>query len=100
MVFTQQARQGRKTVREWIRISAFMVHGTATPMEWMSDLRRYGLKVHYNTPADGHVSWGNGDELSYKTMRFSMGAFRGFVHGLTASARQLLVDRVLMCTLG
>ncbi|KAJ5300045.1 hypothetical protein N7476_007735 [Penicillium atrosanguineum] len=26
-----------------------------------------------------------------------MGAFRGFIHGLTASARQLMVDHVLMC---
>ena len=99
VAFTQQARQGHKTFREWIRImtSAFMVHGTASPMEWMLDLRRYGLKVHYNTPSDGHISWEGHDQLSYKTMRFTMGAFRGFIHGLTASARQLMVDHVLMC---
>jgi len=99
VAFTQQARQGHKTFREWIRImtSAFMVHGTASPMEWMLDLRRYGLKVHYNTPSDGHISWEGHDQLSYKAMRFTMGAFRGFIHGLTASARQLMVDHVLMC---
>jgi hypothetical protein len=100
VAFTQQERHGQKTFREWIRImtSAFMVHGTASPMEWMLDLRRYGLKVHYNTPSDGHISWEGHDQLSYKTIRFTMGAFRGFIHGLTASARQLMVDHVLMCS--
>ena len=99
VAFTQQAGEGTKTWREWIRImvTKFMVHGTASPMEWMMDLRRYGLKIHYNTPAAGHIGWGNGDELSYKTMRFTIGAFRGFIHGLTASARQLMVNQILRC---
>lgn len=77
--------------------NAFMVHGTATPIEWMLDLRRYGLKVHYNTPSDGHIGWEGHDQLSYKTIRFTIGAFRGFVHGLTASARQLFIDHIVIC---
>jgi hypothetical protein len=55
------------------------------------------MKVHYNTPADGHISWEGHDQLSYKMIRFTMGAFRGFIHRLTASARQLMVDHILMC---
>jgi hypothetical protein len=97
---SQPAQQGRKTFREWIRImvTTFMVHGTASPMEWMMDLRRYGMKIHYNTPSDGHIGWEGDDQLSYKTLKFTMGHFRGFVHGLAASTRQILVEKVLMCT--
>jgi superfamily II DNA or RNA helicase len=97
---SQQAQQGRKTFREWIRtmVTTFMIHGTASPMEWMLDLRRYGMKIHYNTPSDGHIGWEGHDQLSYKTLKFTMGHFRGFVHGLAASTRQILVEKVLMCT--
>jgi hypothetical protein len=36
-------------------VTGFMVHGTAGPMEWMMDLRRYGMKIHMNTPSAGHI---------------------------------------------
>jgi hypothetical protein len=32
------------------------------------------------------------DELLYKDVHFTMGAFRGFVHGLVGSARELLQE--------
>ncbi|KAG9381479.1 DUF3505 multi-domain protein [Pyrenophora tritici-repentis] len=40
----------------------FMVRGSHSPMQWMLDLRTYGLKIHYNTTTRGHVEWTNGDE--------------------------------------
>ncbi|KAG9375569.1 hypothetical protein A1F94_013858 [Pyrenophora tritici-repentis] len=46
-------------------------------MQWMLDLRTYGLKIHYNTTTRGHVEWTNGDELLYKELHFSMAQFRG-----------------------
>ncbi|KAI0568053.1 hypothetical protein Alg215_12389, partial [Pyrenophora tritici-repentis] len=33
----------------------FMVRGSHSPMQWMLDLRTYGLKIHYNTTTRGHV---------------------------------------------
>ena len=78
-------------------VTGFMVHGTAGLMKWMMDSHRYGMKIHMNTPAAGYIGWGNGDELSHKTMRFTMGAFRGFIYGLTASARQLMINQILRC---
>jgi len=33
----------------------FMVRGSHSPMQWMLDLRTYGLKIHYNTTSPGHV---------------------------------------------
>jgi hypothetical protein len=35
----------------------FIVRGTYSPMQWMLDLRTYGLKIHYNSTARGHVEW-------------------------------------------
>lgn len=66
--------------------SAFMVRGSRSPMQWILDLRTYGLKIHYNTTSRGHVEWSNGDELLYKSAQFKMAQFRGMVHGLVFEA--------------
>ena len=50
----------------------FMVRGSHGPMQWMLDLRTYGLKIHYNTSAQGHVEWVGRDELLYKDMQLNM----------------------------
>lgn len=59
-------------------------------MQWMLDLRTYGLKIHYNTTLVGHVGWKRYDELLYKDLRFTMSEFRGMVHGLVMETRRLL----------
>jgi hypothetical protein len=33
----------------------FIVRGSHGPMQWMLDLRTYGLKIHYNTTSRGNV---------------------------------------------
>jgi hypothetical protein len=73
----------------------FMVRGSHGPMQWMLDLRTYGLKIHYNTTAQGHVEWVGRDELLYKDMQFTMAQFRSMVHGLAAEARRLLQEELL-----
>ena len=60
----------------------FMVRGSHGPMQWMLDLRTYGLKIHYNTTSRGHVEWKGYDELLYKDMQFNMAQFRSMIHGL------------------
>jgi hypothetical protein len=72
----------------------FMVRGSHGPMQWMLDLRTYGLKIHYNTTSRGHVEW-TGDELLYKELHFSMAQFRGMVHGLVSESRRLLTEELL-----
>ena len=74
----------------------FMVRGSHGPMQWMLDLRTYGLKIHYNTTSRGHVEWKGYDELLYKDMQFNMAQFRSMVHGLVAESRRLLVEDVLL----
>ncbi|KAJ5609933.1 hypothetical protein N7510_006652 [Penicillium lagena] len=99
MQFSQQQRRKPRPFREWLRLltDTFMVRGTHSPMQWMLDLRTYGLRIHYSSTATGHVSWSGQDELLYKEVHFTMGDFRGFVHGLVSSMRQLLHEELLMC---
>jgi RecQ family ATP-dependent DNA helicase len=73
----------------------FMVRGSHGPMQWMLDLRTYGLKIHYNTTSRGHVEWTGGDELLYKGLQFNMAQFRGMVHGLASESRRLLMEELM-----
>jgi hypothetical protein len=76
-------------------IDQFIVRGTHSPMQWMLDLRTYGLKIHYNSTARGHVEWVGQDEMLYKDLQFNIAQFRGMVHGLATESRRLLMDELL-----
>ena len=76
-------------------IDKFMVRGSHSPMQWMLDLRTYGLKIHYNTTSRGHVEWTGGDELLYKGLQFNMAQFRSMVHGLATESRRLLIEELM-----
>ena len=75
----------------------FMVRGSHGPMQWMLDLRTYGLKIHYNTTAIGHIGWHGHDEILYKNIQFNMSQFRSMVHGLVEQCRKLMMDELLFC---
>lgn len=62
----------------------------------MLDLRTYGMKIHYSNTTPGHVGWAGPDQLLYKDLQFSMGDFRGFVHGLVSAARKMLREDILL----
>jgi hypothetical protein len=66
-------------------------------MQWMLDLRTYGLKIHFNTTAPGHVTWHGQDELLYKNVRFTMRQFRGMVRQVVHEARRILFTQLLCC---
>lgn len=92
-----QRRHPQRSFRQWLVSMAdkFMVRGTHSPMQWILDLRTYGLKVHYNSTTPGHVGWMNQDQLLYKELNFTMGEFKSFIHGLVGTTRQLLYDELL-----
>jgi hypothetical protein len=64
----------------------FMIRGSHGLMQWMLDLRTYGLKIQYNTTSRGHVEWMGQGELLYKDLHFSIAQFCGIVHGLAAES--------------
>ncbi|KAF3032558.1 hypothetical protein E8E12_001438 [Didymella heteroderae] len=90
-------RRRRKGCLQFVQemMDRFMVRGSHSPMQWMLDLRTYGLKIHYNTTSRGHVEWVGREELLYKSLQFSMAQFRGMVHGLATESRRLLMDELL-----
>jgi RecQ family ATP-dependent DNA helicase len=90
-------RRRRKGCLQFVQemMDRFMVRGSHGPMQWMLDLRTYGLKIHYNTTSRGHVEWVGRDELLYKDLQFSMAQFRGMIHGLTTESRRLMMDELL-----
>jgi superfamily II DNA helicase RecQ len=77
----------------------FMIRGTHTPMQWMLDLRAYGMSVHYNGTRDGMVQW-EGDRIRYKTMEMTMAELRGTICGVVDRAKGVLVDELLMLRVG
>ncbi|KAK0352147.1 hypothetical protein LTR59_017192 [Friedmanniomyces endolithicus] len=81
----------------WVQqmVRTFMARGTAWPIQWLLDLRTYGLKIHYNTTAIGHVNWKDKHTLEYKNIAFSMDEFRGMVHQLVADSRRALLQDIL-----
>ncbi len=92
------SRQGRKGCLQFVEemMDKFMVRGSHGPMQWMLDLRTYGLKIHYNTTSRGHVEWMGYDELLYKDLHFNMAQFRSMIHGLATETRRLLVEDLLL----
>jgi superfamily II DNA helicase RecQ/uncharacterized C2H2 Zn-finger protein len=90
-------RARRKGCLQFVQemMDKFMVRGSHGPIQWMLDLRTYGLKVHYNTTSRGHVEWKGYDELLYKDLHFNMAQFRSMVHGLVTESRRLLVEELL-----
>ena len=90
---TSRPRRPRSSF-EWVKkmMNSFMVRGTGSPMQWMLDLRAYGMKVDFNTTSDGHVGWKDGDVLQYKDIHFSMADFRGMAEQLQISTRKKLLS--------
>jgi superfamily II DNA or RNA helicase len=87
-----------RSFADWVsrQVNSFMVRGTRGPMQWMLDLRSYGLKIHFNSSTPGHVTWMGQDELLYKDLHFTMGEFRGFIHGLVGETRRILRRHLLL----
>jgi superfamily II DNA or RNA helicase len=89
----KQRRATRSSYRWVIKMmDSFMVRGTASPMQWMLDLRAYGMKISFSTTSEGHVGWRNGDVLEYKDIHFSMAQFRGMVDQLRRTTRKQLME--------
>jgi hypothetical protein len=63
-------------------------------MQWMLDLRSYGIKIAFNATAEGEMEW-IGDQMVFQEIQFGMPEFRAFVHGLTHETERLLLDDLL-----
>lgn len=75
-------------------MNRFMVRGSHSPMQWMLDLRTYGLKIHYNTTTEGCIDW-VGEQIVYKNIQFTMAELRKMVEELTMKSRQMLFEKLM-----
>ena len=56
----------------------------------MLDLRTYGLKIHYNTTAEGYIDW-VGEQISWKdSVQFTIQELREIVYKLIRESREIL----------
>ncbi len=71
-------------------MNKFMIRGTNGAMQWMLDLRTYGLKIHYNTTAEGSIDW-VGEQISWKgSVQFTMEQLREMIGELIRESREVL----------
>lgn len=75
-------------------VEQYMLRTSHSPMEWMLDLRTYGMKIHFSGTAPGYIDW-KGDQIMYKDIQFTMSQFRGMVHQVVQDTRERLLRRVL-----
>ncbi|KAI3144663.1 hypothetical protein CBS147317_9724 [Penicillium roqueforti] len=93
-----QHRRTSKTFQEWVHLitKSFMVRGTNSPLQWILDLRTYGMRVSFSTTQPGAVGWVGGDRLLYQQLSFTTGDLRGWIHGLSQSCHDLLSSELLL----
>jgi hypothetical protein len=62
------ARGRRKGCLQFVQemMNRFMVRDSNSPMQWMLDLRTYGLKIHYNTTSRGLLRYGDMEHPSFQ----------------------------------
>jgi hypothetical protein len=82
----------------WVQqmMDDFMVRGSHGPMQWMLDLRTYGMNISFNTTREGHIDW-QGNTILYQKIQFTMAEFRAMVHGIVAKAKHILLTELLFC---
>ncbi|KAJ5211420.1 hypothetical protein N7472_001559 [Penicillium cf. griseofulvum] len=97
--FTQEQHQRPRRFTQWLHlmVTRFMVRGSQTPIQWLLDLRSYGLKVHFNSSQPRFITWTSEDRILYKDLHFTMRDFRAFIHGLTHALQQILYEELLVC---
>ena len=69
--------------------------GKPSPIDWLLRLRTYGMKIRFNTNADGVIEW-TGDRLLYGHIQFTMPGLRSMIHGLVETARMELQKDLLV----
>ena len=76
-------------------VDRFLIRGTRTPIDWLLDLRSYGMNIARKMTTTGQLEW-EGESLTYgSTISFSISDFRSFTHGLLTATRGILYKDLL-----
>ncbi|KAK4897073.1 hypothetical protein LTR49_028043 [Elasticomyces elasticus] len=69
--------------------------GIISPMDRIMHQKTYGMKIRFNTKAEGRVAWQDEDRIKIDKISFTMGDIRTVVHGLNESVRERLVHDLM-----
>ncbi|KAK5989588.1 hypothetical protein PT974_01671 [Cladobotryum mycophilum] len=102
-----EAREEARGVFRIVRtkVQRFMTQTThrrdaePTPMDWIMEMRTYGMYIRYNTVADGTIDW-DGDRVIHRRIRFGMGDLSDMLHTLKDEARGLLAELTIVDKVG
>lgn len=76
-------------------VDRILIRGSFTPINWLLDLRGYGMNLAFNTTSRGSIDWVNTNTLVFGPISFQITEFRSFLHGLVQSTRAILLEEVL-----
>jgi Orsellinic acid/F9775 biosynthesis cluster protein D len=85
-IVQRRVRRYMTLVSEWSKPS---------PMDWIYECRTYGMKIRYNTTAEGAMEW-EGSKVMYQKIRFDMKQLQGMVAGLVEEARRALMELLMI----
>ncbi len=77
----------------------FMVRGTYSFVNYVIDLRAYGITIARETTSFGQINWVK-ETIFFNTVSFSILAYRSFIYGLDTSTRGILLDDILFRSTG
>ena len=80
----QEHRRLYKTYVNYVAelVDSFMVRGTRSPMQYMLDLRAYGMKIQQATTGIGRIEW-QGETVLCGGIKFSLDELRDSLAHIT-----------------
>jgi hypothetical protein len=79
----------RAKVRRFMTRVSSSMEAQSTPMGWIIDTMRYGMKIRYSTPGRETIDW-RGDEIIHGKTRVSMVQLADMMHNMVEEARRTL----------
>ncbi|KAF4473075.1 ATP-dependent DNA helicase Q1 [Fusarium albosuccineum] len=63
-----------------------------TPMNWIINTRRYGMKIRFTTPGRETIDWRHGDQIIHNQIKTGMSEISDMLHSLVRDTRRTLVQ--------
>ncbi|KAH7187386.1 hypothetical protein DER44DRAFT_636665, partial [Fusarium oxysporum] len=92
---TSMFRIVRKKVQRFMTVTSGNARAEPTPMDWIYEVRTYGMHIRFNTPAGGTIDW-VGDRIKHRRVQFRMGELTETLHSLKDEARGLITTLAMV----
>lgn len=96
---TQKAQSVFSYTRQKVQRFMTRVGGSAeaepSPIDWIIDSRRIGLKIRFDTAAPGMIDW-EGNRVQHRDVRITIGQLSDMMHSLVQEMRELLAKLTML----